>query len=128
MLLAAHQVALNIASVTFMVPLGLASAGAVRVGHAVGRKDSPGAAAAGWAAIATGAMFMMAAAIAFLVAPRTLAALFTRDAAVIATSIALLRVAAAFQLFDGIQGVTRASSAGWEIRGLRCWPTSSAIG
>ena len=50
--LAAHQVALNIASVTFMVPLGLASAGAVRVGHAVGRQDSSGAAAAGWAAIA----------------------------------------------------------------------------
>lgn len=104
--LAAHQVALNVASVTFMVPLGLASAGAVRVGHAVGRKDSPGAAAAGWAAIAIGAAFMTVAAIAFLIAPRTLASLFTRDAAVIATSIALLRVAAAFQLFDGIQGVT----------------------
>ncbi len=104
--LAAHQVALNIASVTFMVPLGLASAGAVRVGHAVGRKDSSGAAAAGWAAIAIGAGFMTASAILFLAAPRALAALFTRDAAVIATSVALLRVASAFQLFDGIQGVT----------------------
>ena len=104
--LAAHQVALNIASVTFMVPLGLASAGAVRVGHAVGRKDSTAAAAAGWAAIAIGAAFMAVAAIAFLVAPVTLASLFTRDAAVVATSIALLRVAAAFQLFDGIQAVT----------------------
>jgi MATE family, multidrug efflux pump len=103
--LAAHQVALNIASVTFMVPLGLASAGAVRVGHAVGRRDSPGAAAAGWAAIAIGATFMTVAAVVFLAAPHGLAALFTRDAAVIATSIGLLRVAAAFQLFDGIQGV-----------------------
>ncbi len=50
--LAAHQVALNIASVTFMVPLGLASAGAVRVGHAVGRRDALGAERAGWSAIA----------------------------------------------------------------------------
>jgi MATE family, multidrug efflux pump len=104
--LAAHQVALNIASVTFMVPLGLASAGAVRVGHAVGRKDPSGAAAAGWAAIAIGATFMTAAAIVFLAAPRALAGVFTRDAAVLATSVALLRVAAAFQLFDGMQGVT----------------------
>jgi MATE family multidrug resistance protein len=104
--LAAHQVALNIASVTFMVPLGLASAGAVRVGHAVGRRDRAGASAAGWAAIAIGATFMSVAAILFLVSPRALAGLFTRDAAVLATSIALLRVAAAFQLFDGIQGVT----------------------
>jgi len=104
--LAAHQVALNIASVTFMVPLGLASAGAVRVGHAVGRRDPSAAAAAGWAAIGIGAAFMTAAAIAFLAAPRALAGLFTRDAAVLATSVALLRVAAAFQLSDGIQGVT----------------------
>lgn len=103
--LAAHQVALNIASVTFMVPLGLASAGAVRVGHAVGRRDSPAAAAAGWAAIAIGATFMGVAAMVFLAAPHGLASLFTRDATVIATSIALLRVAAAFQLSDGIQGV-----------------------
>jgi multidrug resistance protein, MATE family len=104
--LAAHQVALNIASVTFMVPLGLASAGAVRVGHAVGKRDPSGAASAGWAAIAIGATFMTAAAIAFLAVPRALAGLFSRDAAVLATSVALLRVAAAFQLFDGVQGVT----------------------
>jgi MATE family multidrug resistance protein len=110
--LAGHQVALNIASVTFMVPLGLASAGAVRVGHAVGRRDSPGAAAAGWAAIAIGATFMTLAAIVFLAAPARLAALFTRDAAVITTSIALLRVAAAFQLFDGIQAVTTGALRG----------------
>ena len=68
--LAAHQVALNIASVTFMVPLGLASAGAVRVGHAVGRRDALGAERAGWSAIALGAGFMTASAVVFFVAPR----------------------------------------------------------
>lgn len=110
--LAAHQVALNIASVTFMVPLGLASAGAVRVGHAVGRRDAAGAGRAGWSAIALGAGFMTAAALVFLVAPGWLVRLFTADAAVVATGVTLLRVAAAFQLFDGVQGVTTGALRG----------------
>ena len=110
--LAAHQVALNIASVTFMVPLGLASAGAVRVGHAVGRHDVAGAARAGWSAIALGGLFMSAAAIVLLAQPAGLVRLFTTDAAVIATGVSLLRVAAAFQLFDGIQGVTTGALRG----------------
>ena len=110
--LAAHQVALNIASVTFMVPLGLASAGAVRVGHAMGRRDPDSVARAGWAAILLGALFMAVAAIAFLAAPAALVRLFTTDAAVVATGVGLLRVAAAFQLFDGIQGVTTGALRG----------------
>ncbi|HEY3886299.1 MAG TPA: MATE family efflux transporter, partial [Vicinamibacterales bacterium] len=64
--LAAHQIALNFAALTFMVPFGLASAAAVRVGHAVGRRDRRGAAAAGWMAIALGVFFMSAAAVVFL--------------------------------------------------------------
>ncbi len=104
--LAAHQVALNVASVTFMVPLGLASAGAVRVGHAIGRRDAAGARDAGWAAIALGVGFMSVAALVLLIVPRALVSLFTTDAAVMATGVTLLRVAAAFQLFDGLQGVT----------------------
>ena len=110
--LAAHQVALNIASVTFMVPYGLGSAGAVRVGHAIGRRDAAGAAHAGWAAIALGTAFMTAAAVLFLAAPGFLVGLYTNDAAVVATGIALLRVAAAFQLFDGLQGVTTGALRG----------------
>jgi MATE family multidrug resistance protein len=110
--LAAHQVALNIASVTFMVPLGLASAGAVRVGHAVGRRDATGANRAGWSAIALGAGFMTVSAIVFVVAPGWLVRFFTSDAAVIATGVTLLRVAAAFQLFDGVQGVTTGALRG----------------
>ncbi len=110
--LAAHQVALNIASVTFMVPLGLASAGAVRVGHAMGRRDAEGVARAGWAAILLGALFMTVAALIFVAAPAALVHLFTADAAVVATGIGLLRVAGAFQLFDGIQGVTTGALRG----------------
>jgi multidrug resistance protein, MATE family len=110
--LAAHQVALNIASVTFMVPLGLASAGAVRVGHAVGRRDAAGARRAGWSAIALGGAFMTTAAIVFIAAPAFLIRLFSSDTAVIATGVTLLRVAAAFQLFDGVQGVTTGALRG----------------
>ena len=104
--LASHQVALNVASVTFMVPLGVASAGAVRVGHALGRRDPAGASRSGWTAIALGAGFMTAAALAFVAAPEPLVRLFSMDPAVIATGVSLLLVAAAFQLFDGLQAVT----------------------
>jgi multidrug resistance protein, MATE family len=103
--LAAHQIALNIAGFTFMVPLGLASAGAVRVGHAVGRLDPAGAARAGWTALFLGAAFMLTAAAIFLLMPGRLIGAFTSSAAVLDYGVALLAVAAVFQLFDGLQGV-----------------------
>jgi MATE family multidrug resistance protein len=102
---AAHQIALNIAAVAFMIPLGLASAGAVRVGHAVGAADRPRAAAAGWTAILLGVVFTAAAAAGFLTVPRVLIGLFSREEAVLALGSSLLFVAAVFQLFDGLQGV-----------------------
>lgn len=102
---ASHQIALNIAAVSFMIPLGLASAGAVRVGHAVGAGQSRRAAAAGWTAILLGIAFMIAAAASFLVIPRTLIGLFSTDTQVLTLGSQLLFVAAVFQLFDGIQGV-----------------------
>jgi MATE family, multidrug efflux pump len=103
--LAAHQIAINIASFTFMVPLGVASAGAVRVGHAIGRGDPAGAARAGWTALLLGAGFMACAAAAFVLVPRALIGAFTRDEGVLSVGVSLLAVAALFQLFDGIQGV-----------------------
>jgi multidrug resistance protein, MATE family len=103
--LAAHQIALNIAGFTFMVPLGLASAGAVRVGHAMGRMDPVGAVRAGWTALFLGAVFMLSAAAVFLTMPRTLIGAFTSSTAVLEFGVALLAVAAVFQLFDGLQGV-----------------------
>ncbi len=101
--LAAHQIALNLASFTFMVPLGVSSAAAVRVGQALGRGDPAGAARSGWAAITLGGAFMACAGLCFLAAPEFIAGLFTADAAVRQAGAVLLLVAAAFQLFDGIQ-------------------------
>jgi multidrug resistance protein, MATE family len=103
--LAAHQIAINLAAFTFMVPLGVASAGAVRVGQAVGRRDPAGAVRSGWTAILFGALFMSSAAAAFLIVPRTLIGAFTSDASVVAIGVSLLFVGAVFQLFDGLQGV-----------------------
>ena len=102
---AAHQIALNMAGVAFMVPLGLGSAGAVRVGHAVGAGDRARASAAGWTAILLGTCFMVVAASTFVFLPRQLIALFTTDPSVLSVGTSLLILAAIFQLFDGIQGV-----------------------
>ena len=103
--LAAHQIALNIAAFAFMVPFGVSSAGAVRVGQAVGRLDPPGAARAGWTALLFGVGFMALAALSFITIPRILIGAFTKDAGVLAVGVSLLRVAAVFQLFDGLQAV-----------------------
>jgi MATE family multidrug resistance protein len=110
--LAAHQVALHMASLTFMVPFGVASAAAVRVGHAVGRGDPPGMRAAGWAAILIGVGFMALSALVFLTFPRILMRAFTADTTVIETGASLLFVAAVFQLFDGLQAVTTGALRG----------------
>jgi MATE family multidrug resistance protein len=104
--LAANQIALNMASLTFMVPYGIGSAGAVRVGQAIGRRDPLGARAAGWTAIALGVAFMALASSLFLTFPAALVRAYTTDERVVAIGVALLFVAAFFQLFDGLQGVT----------------------
>ncbi|WP_199756720.1 MATE family efflux transporter [Tautonia sociabilis] len=101
--LAAHQIALNVASLTFMVPLGISSAGAVRVGQAMGRQDPAGAGRAGWSALALGTAFMALAAVAFVLVPRAILSAFTDQPAVLAVGVILLAAAAVFQLFDGVQ-------------------------
>lgn len=103
--LASHQIALNIAACAFMVPLGLSSAGAVRVGQAIGRQDIAGATRAGWTALLFGVIFMSVTALMFVLAPRVLIGAFTRDEGVLRIGASLLLVAAVFQLFDGLQGV-----------------------
>jgi multidrug resistance protein, MATE family len=110
--LAAHSIALNVVGTTFMVPLGISSAAAVRVGQAVGRKDAAGAATSGWAAIFLGALFMGAFGLCLAIVPLWIAALFTADPAVKTASAVLLRIAALFQLFDGFQVVTTGALRG----------------
>jgi MATE family multidrug resistance protein len=103
--LASHQIALNIAACSFMVPLGLSSAGAVRVGQAIGRRDAEGAERAGWTALLFGAGFMLCMAALFMTIPHVFVGAFTADPGVLALGSSILLVAAVFQLFDGIQGV-----------------------
>jgi multidrug resistance protein, MATE family len=110
--LASHQIALNTVSFTYMVPLGVSSAAAVRVGQAIGRKDSQGAADAGGTAIFLGAAFMTCMSVVLLVIPRWIARAYTPDEAIIHSTIFLLAAGAAFQLFDGIQTVATGALRG----------------
>ncbi len=111
--MAGHQVAINLASLTFMVPLGVGDAASVLVGHAVGRADPAGARGMARAALICGVAFMSCTALLFLTVPHFLAGLYTADASVIAVSAALIPLAGVFQVFDGLQVV-----AGGILRGL----------
>ena len=125
---AAHAVALQLAALTFMVPLGLGQAATVRVGLALGRGDQNGVSRAGWTAWVVGVAFMGAMALIMWGFPRTLITLFLKDvpenAVVIALAVSFLRVAAAFQLVDGAQVI----GAGM-LRGLHDtrWPLLFAL-
>ena len=120
---AAHAIALQLAALTFMVPLGLGQAATVRVGLALGRNDSDGIARAGWTAWVLGVGFMGTMALAMWSMPHRLVTLFVDDvpanALVIGLAVSFVRVAAAFQLVDGAQVI----GAGM-LRGLHDtrWP------
>lgn len=103
--LAAHQIALMICSFTFMVPLGISQAGAVRVGFRVGEGDARGAARAGWCALALGAGFMVCSAATLVLGRHNLVGWFTTDAETAQQATDLLVMAALFQVFDGLQVV-----------------------
>lgn len=109
---AGHQIALNTVAFTYMIPLGLSSAAAVRVGQALGRRDPAGARNAGNTAIVLGASFMAMMSVVLLVLPRYIARIYTADETVIHSATILLMAGAAFQLFDGIQTVATGSLRG----------------
>ena len=125
---AAHAIALQLAALTFMVPLGLGQAATVRVGLALGRKDDRGITRAGWTAWLMGVAFMGAMALVMWSIPRTLVTLFLKDlpanAGVVGLAVSFVRVAAAFQLVDGAQVI----GAGM-LRGLHDtrWPLLFAL-
>ena len=110
--LSGHEIALNCAAFTFMVPLGISAAAAVRVGQNLGRGDPHAARRAGWSAILLGAGFMTCAGLVFAAMPKVIARVFSPDQAVVATGAKLLLVAAVFQLFDGLQVVTTGALRG----------------
>jgi multidrug resistance protein, MATE family len=100
---AAQEVALKIASFTFMVTVGLGAAAAVRVGRAIGAGSTTAARRAGFTALVMSITWMAFCGLVLVAFPRELAGIFTDDEAVIATAVPLLRIAALFQIFDGTQ-------------------------
>ncbi|HEX3878858.1 MAG TPA: MATE family efflux transporter [Bryobacteraceae bacterium] len=110
--LAAHSIAVQVIATNFMVPLGISSAAAVRVGQAIGRGDKVGASSAGWTALGISAAFMGTAATVMIVAPHLIVRLFIDDPAVISAGAPLLRIAALFELFDGFQIVATGALRG----------------
>jgi len=117
--LAAHQIAIQSASFTFMVPVGLAAATAVRVGQAAGRKDVRGARRAGWVGMGLSVGFMTLTALTFWLLPERVVSLYLdveapANGAVVRAAVQFLAFAAAFQVFDGLQ-----VSAAGALRGLK---------
>ena len=117
--LAGHTVALQIAALAFQIPFGLGQAATIRVGYHYGAGDVAAMGRAGWVGIAMAAIFMTLTALAMVSAPALLASIYVdlddpKNAAMLAFAIAYMRVAAAFQLFDGVQAV-----AAGALRGLQ---------
>jgi MATE family multidrug resistance protein len=117
--MAAHQIAIQCAAFTFMVPLGIGIATTVRVGQAVGRKDPVGVRWAGFVGILLSAVFMFGAALLFWTAPRTVVGLYLDlgnpdNDGVVDLAVKLLSIAAVFQVVDGVQ-----VSASGALRGLK---------
>jgi MATE family multidrug resistance protein len=115
---AAHQIALNVPSITFMVPLGIAMAATIRVGLAAGRGDVQGARRAGHTAMLMGTAFMALCGVVIALFPMAIAELYfgsnAADAKVVSLTVTFLYVAAAFQVFDALQVV-----AALALRGLK---------
>lgn len=138
--LAAHAIALQIASTVFMVPLGIAQAATVRVGIAYGAGDRDGMRLAGHAAMLLGVAFMTASAIVLLLAPRPLIEVFLDradpdNAAVVPLGVTFLFFAALFQLADGLQAVGAGLLRGIQdthvpmlLAGLGYWGIGASLG
>ncbi len=100
---AAHQITLNVAAMTFMIPLGLSMATTVRVGHAMGRGDPVAARLSGWTGIGLGGGFMAVMAVLMFSGHQVIARFYTTDAEVVRVASGLLQLAALFQISDGLQ-------------------------
>lgn len=100
---AAHAIAINLATISFMVPSGIGAAAATRVGQLVGAGQEWKRSA--WAAVGLGALVMTIPAVAFVLGARGLTGFYSADPGVLAVAVAVLPIAGAFQLFDGVQAV-----------------------
>jgi multidrug resistance protein, MATE family len=107
-----HQVALQLASVTYAATLGIGSATSVQVGRAIGRGDVPATRFAGLAGISIGAAFMLCTATCMWLWPEGLASIMTSDPKVIPVAAHLVSIAAIFQVADGVQSVSAGALRG----------------
>ena len=124
--LAAHTVALQIAALAFQVPFGVGQAATIRVGYFYGARDSEGMKRAGWAGIAVGTGFMLLTAIAMIAIPKPLLAIYIdpwdpKNAVLVAFALKYIVIAAAFQLFDGMQAVAAGALRGLQDTRVPMW-------
>lgn len=101
--LAAHQIVLNVASTTFMVPLGIGAAASVLVGQSLGRRDTAEAARMGWMGLVASVVFMAVTGVIMIAAPTGILGTFSVDPVVLSIARNLLVIAAIFQISDGMQ-------------------------
>lgn len=117
--LAGHTIALQVAALAFQVPFGVGQAATIRVGYHYGARDRTAIGRAGWVAIGAGTGFMVLTASVMLFAPKLVLGIYVdtgaaRNAALMGFAVQFMMVAAAFQLFDGLQAV-----AAGALRGLQ---------
>lgn len=124
--LAGHAVALQLAALAFQVPFGIAQAATIRVGYFYGARDPAAAGRAGWTAMALGMGFMLITASAMMFAPRALLSIYVdpdaaANAAMVGFALQYMRIAAAFQLFDGLQSVAAGALRGLQDTRMPMW-------
>lgn len=122
-IVAAHQIALNFAALMFMIPMGIAMAITVRVGQALGRGEPVIARQTGWIGIGVCLVFMVLSASGMILFPRAITSAYTDSAPVQQIAVALLGMAAMFQLFDGLQVASAGALRGYKDTHIPMWIT-----
>ena len=124
--LAAHTVALQIAALAFQVPFGVGQAATIRVGYFYGARDADGMNRAGWTAIVVGTGFMAFTALLMIMIPKPLIAIYVdpwdpKNAVLVGFALQYIVIAAAFQLFDGMQAVAAGALRGLQDTRIPMW-------
>ncbi|WP_328598328.1 MATE family efflux transporter [Croceibacterium salegens] len=124
--LAGHALALQLAALAFQVPWGVSQAATIRVGYFYGARDPAGVGRAGWCALMIGSGFMVLTASLMLFVPTAILRLYVdpdlpRNAAMVGFAVQFMAVAAAFQLFDGVQAVAAGALRGLQDTRVPMW-------
>jgi len=122
--LAAHQITISVASMTFLFAVGIGIASSIRVGYELGRGDRAAARHAGFTSIYLSLIYMAFMAVAFLILRHWIPTMYVKDAEVIELAATFFIVVAVFQLFDGVQAVAMGALRGYSDT---AWPSSMAL-